>query len=144
MIKRQRFTIPFRLPSLNEYVAANRQNPHAGAKLKRETDEAIGWAIKAAHLHPIESPCIVCMVFHEANRKRDVDNVESAKKYIVDSLVKCDVLQGDSPRYVIGVPSYTDYREGASVDVSIIESEDTAVLHGMLRAGMQQLLNDAQ
>jgi len=137
---RQHFTIPFRLPSLNEYVAANRQNPHVGAKLKRETDEAIGWAIKAAHLQPVESPCIVCMIFHEPNRKRDVDNVESAKKYIVDSLVKMGVLKGDSPRYVIGVPSYTDYREGASVDVTIIESEDTAALDGMLRAGVEWMI----
>jgi hypothetical protein len=82
------------------------------------------------------------MIFHEANRKRDVDNVESAKKYLMDSLVKCGVLQGDSQRYVVGVPSYTDYRPGASVDVYIIEDEDTAALHGMLRAGLAILTEE--
>jgi hypothetical protein len=82
------------------------------------------------------------MIFHEANRKRDVDNVESAKKYLMDSLVKCGVLQGDSPKWVIGVPSYTDYRAGASVDVYIIEDEDTAALHGMLRAGLAILTEE--
>lgn len=138
-MKRQHFTIPFRLPSLNDYIAANRQNPYAGANLKKVTDASIGAEIMLHRIKRVDSPCIVCMVFHEANRKRDVDNIESGKKYILDALVKRAILQSDSPRHVIGVPSYTDYREAAGVDVTIIESDDTKALHEMLRAGMEQM-----
>jgi len=140
-MKRQHFTIPFRLPSLNEYIEQCRRNPHAGAKLKKETDEAIGWAIKMAHLQPVESPCIVCMVFQEGNRKRDVDNVESAKKYILDALTGYGVLHGDSPKWVMGEPSYTVYGDGAKVDVTIVEDADVDALRGLLRQGMDRLMD---
>lgn len=136
----QYFEIPFRLPSLNELIAANRKNPHVGAKLKTETDSAIMLVIKAAHLKPVKLPCIVHMYFLEPNRRRDVDNVESAKKYILDALVKSGVLQGDSPRYVVGDPSYTRYVEGdASVRVTIIEHEDEDFLRYKLRSSSDEI-----
>ena len=137
---RQRFTIPFRLPSLNEYVAANRRNPYQGAKLKKDTDESIRTVIRAAKLRHVESPCIVLMIFQEGDRRRDVDNVESAKKYALDALVTSGILHGDSPRWVIGVPSYTIYGDGCKVVVTIIESDDTSALLGMLHAGMEAVM----
>ena len=131
---RQKFVIPFTLPSLNDYVCECRQNAHAGAAFKRSTDDSIAWVIKPARLQPVKYPCLVLMVFTEPNRRRDVDNVESAKKYILDALVKCSVIQDDSPRWVVGVPSYTVYGERARVEVTIIESEDTDALRTLLRA----------
>lgn len=78
----QKLTIPFRLPSLNEYIDACRRNPHAGAALKERTDKAIMWEIRLAKMTPVENPCIVQMVFTGPNYRRDVDNVESAKKRV--------------------------------------------------------------
>lgn len=138
MIK-QHFTIPFRLPSLNDYVLACRSNPHAGAMFKRDTDASIGWAIKPAHLKPVANPCIVHMVFHEPNQRRDVDNVESAKKFILDALTGCSILQGDSPKWVVGVPSYTVYGDPAKVDVVIVESDNTEALRVMLHTAMIEI-----
>lgn len=130
----QYLEIPFRLPSLNEVNAANRNNRFAGAKLKRETDEALALVIKAAHLKPVQLPCIVHMTFEEPNRRRDVDNVESAKKFILDALVKSGVLQNDTPRYVVGSPAYTRYVDGgARVLVTIIEDENEERLRRKLR-----------
>lgn len=131
-MKVQHFTIPFRLPSLNEYIEQCRRNPHAGAKLKKDTDASIKWEIMAAKLQPVESPCIVRMVFTEPNRKRDVDNVESAKKYVLDALAGYGVLQGDSPKWVVGVPSYTEYGDRARVNVTIIEDADVEALRAMV------------
>ena len=135
-MKEQHFTIPFRLPSLNEYIEACRRNPHAGAKLKRNTDAGISAEIMAARIKPVTNPCIVQMVFTEGNRRRDVDNVESAKKYILDALTGNGTLQGDSPKWVVGVPSYTEYGSGAKVDVTIIENADSYALREMLRSPM--------
>lgn len=136
----QCFEIPFRLPSMNEIIAANRKNPHVGAKLKAETDSAIMLIVKAAHLKPVALPCIVHMLFLEPNRRRDVDNVESAKKFILDALVKSGILQGDSPKYVVGDPSYTRYGlGGACTRVTIIEHEDEDYLREKLQNASEEI-----
>ena len=134
MLVNQQFIIPFKLPGLNQVNAANRSNPYAGAKLKRNTDAAIAMVIKAAHLKPVQAPCIVHMTFMEPGR-RDTDNVESAKKFILDALVSTGILQNDAPKYVICAPSYTRYIKGggAQVIVTIIEDEDISALRQKLR-----------
>ena len=121
MINRQTFTIHFKLPSLNDYINACRRNKYAGAKMKRDIERNIGWEIKIDNIQSVASPCIVCMTFVEGNRKRDVDNVGSAKKYILDALVSNGILQGDSPRWVVAVPSFTVYDKAPRVIVELID-----------------------
>jgi hypothetical protein len=133
MINRQTFTIPFRLPSLNDYVNACRTHPQVGAKMKKSTECDISWVIKAAKVKPVTNPCIVCMTFVEPNRRRDCDNVESGKKYLLDALVSCGILQGDSPRYVIAVPSFTVYDKAPKVIVELLDSSDTDLLHALVK-----------
>lgn len=131
----QYLVIPFRLPGLNELVEANRRNRHIGAKLKRETDEMIQWTIRAARLKPVTLPCIVNIIFEEPSLRRDHDNVESARKFVLDALVKEGILKGDSPRYVIGSPTWTRITEngGARVLVTIIEDAKEEHLREKLR-----------
>lgn len=40
--------------------------------------------------------------WHERTKKRDADNIASAKKFILDALVKSGVLADDSRKYVKG------------------------------------------
>ena len=40
--------------------------------------------------------------WHERTKKRDADNIASAKKFILDALVKMRVLQDDSRKCVKG------------------------------------------
>ena len=130
----QSFEIPFRLPGLNEINRSNRTSRYVGAKLKSETDTALAYVIAGAKIQPVQQPCIVHMVFCEPNKRRDADNVESAKKFILDALVRCGVLQNDTPRHVVGSPSFTRYVEdGARVVVTIIESADAEELRKRLR-----------
>lgn len=139
----QYLTIPFRLPSLNEVIAASRTNPHVGAKLKRETEEKLLWEIKAARLKPVQLPCIVHMLFEEPNRRRDADNVESAKKFILDALVKAGILINDNPKHVLGSPSFTRYTDGAQVLVTIIEDEREGYLRSKLRRASETITEEA-
>ena len=132
MINRQTFTIHFKLPSLNDYINACRRNKYAGAKMKRDIERNIGWEIKIDNIQSVTNPCIVCMTFIEGNRKRDVDNVESAKKFIADSLVSCDILQGDSPKWVVAVPSFTVYDKAPRVIVELIDGNKDE-LHALVR-----------
>lgn len=45
-MKTARLIIPGKLPGLNEYIDAERENRHKGAKMRRQTEELIMWAAK--------------------------------------------------------------------------------------------------
>lgn len=98
------FKIEQRLPSMNELIAANRQNRYKGAKMKRETEEVIGQYIRIAKLRgtikPVSEPVEVYIEWHEKTKKRDCDNIQSAQKFILDALQKQGILINDSRRYV--------------------------------------------
>lgn len=101
---KQYFMIPMKLPSLNEYTAAQRSNKYMGAKFKRDIEEAIGWAIKQGKakgsLTKAEEPVDIVIDFYEKTKRRDVDNIQSSQKFILDAMVKNGILEDDSRRYV--------------------------------------------
>lgn len=99
-----KFIINTKLPSLNEVINQNRTNRYLAAKFKSEIEELIGWAIRNAqasgNLHPIKEPCYIDIEWHEATKRRDVDNIQSSQKFILDALVKNRILINDNRRYV--------------------------------------------
>lgn len=98
------FRIDTRLPSMNDWISANRANKYTGAKLKRETEETIGYFILAAkcrgQIAAVKVPVIIEIEWHESNKKRDADNIQSAQKFILDALQEQGILINDSRRYV--------------------------------------------
>ena len=98
------FTIDAQLPSLNEYTNACRSHWSKGAEFKSSIESLIGWSIKSAMskgtLKPIDKPCEVHIYWHEATRRRDVDNIQSAQKFILDALQHFKIIKNDSRRYV--------------------------------------------
>lgn len=110
--------IPMKLPSLNIYINECRKNKFAGAKMKADYEEAIGWFVK--RLTPIKKPCIIHFTWIEKTQKRDADNLTFGKKFILDAMVKCGVLPDDSRKWVKG---FTDtIKQGADYKV-IVEVE---------------------
>ena len=138
----QYLEIPFQLPSLNDLIAANRRNRFSGAELKKKTDDAIQMVIKQQRLIPVSLPCIVHILFDEPNRRRDVDNVESASKYILDALVKTGILVNDSPKYVIGAPTFTRYGKKGRVLVTIIEDDNEDCLRRKLKTASETITRE--
>lgn len=94
------FTIDGRLPSLNEYTRVNRRNRYEANKLKQKSQMDISIAIKNAHIKPIDEPIMLFIKWYEKDAKRDVDNIISAKKFILDALVNECVLKDDGRKYV--------------------------------------------
>lgn len=98
------FVIKAKLPSLNQVVEKNRANKYAGAKFKKDIEEVIGWAIKQAltmkKLKPVQRPCVIHIDWHEATKRRDVDNIQSSQKFVLDAMVQNGILINDSRRYV--------------------------------------------
>lgn len=97
-------SLPLRLHSLNEYIAACRRKPVIGAHMKRDDQNAVEWYIRSQlrGVH-IKAPVRMRYTWYEANRRRDLDNVSSyGRKVIQDALVECQVIKDDSWKQVIG------------------------------------------
>lgn len=92
--------IPIKLPGLNEYTAKNRANRHVGAKLKKDTENSIIPHLKS--LPKFTTPVRISFVWYEENKRRDLDNIAFAKKFILDALVKSGRLINDNQKYVQG------------------------------------------
>lgn len=92
------------LPSYNEYVDANRSHWSKGAKFKKTIDTQIGYEILRAKavkkLAPFSDPCVIYIEWHEKTKKRDVDNIQSAQKFILDALQIMKIIPNDSRRYI--------------------------------------------
>ena len=99
---RQRFEIPGKLPSLNDYVDVCRRNPYVGNKAKQRTQDEVMLAIKAARLKPMRAPVSVSFEWVEPDMRRDKDNISSAKKYILDALVESGVISNDNWKWIAG------------------------------------------
>ena len=101
-----RLHIDMKLPGLNEYTNANREHTQAGAAFKRKTEKDIAIFIQMARLKrelvPIKTPVRLRIEWHEKTARRDPDNIISAKKFILDALVKCGILPDDSQKYIKG------------------------------------------
>ena len=113
-----------RLDGLNEYTRACRSNKYAGAEMKK-TNEKIVTTHIVQQLKGIQFKGVVKLSFrwYEPNRKRDLDNIAVAKKFILDALVSNQVIFADSWKGVVG---FTDEffidKQNPRVEVDIEEA----------------------
>ncbi len=114
-----KIVIPFRLPSLNQYINECRKNKYAGANMKKTVDRDIGYYINK--LPKYESPIKIHFIWIEENKRRDLDNVCFAKKFILDSMVKAGKLKDDNRNFVTG---FTDTFEYGKTSKVILEIEE--------------------
>ncbi len=101
MVK-HKLVIPGVLPSLNEYIRAERGNRYHAASLKKQTEDMIAACI-AQQLRGVrfDGPVKITYTWYEENRKRDKDNIAFAKKFIQDALVKAGVLANDGWQEIV-------------------------------------------
>lgn len=92
--------IPYKLPSLNDYVYECRSNKFAGAKMKAQVEKDISWYINT--LPTYNKPIKIHFHWIEGNKRRDYDNICFAKKFILDCMVKCHKLKNDNRNWVTG------------------------------------------
>lgn len=120
-----RFEIHKRLPSLNDYIHKINRNRYAGNKFKQDIQNEIAWEIKAQlYGLKIKKPVIIYITWIEENKRRDVDNIYSAVKYIQDALVQMQVIKNDSKKYVVDVKHNIEYSKESKVIVELAEVEE--------------------
>lgn len=114
-------TIQGQLPNLNDYTKVCRTNKYAGAKMKKECEQIISCCIKAqiptAHF---DAPVEMHFRWYEPNKKRDLDNICFAKKFILDALVANAVIDNDDWKHIKGFTDefYVD-KENPRIEVDI-------------------------
>lgn len=99
-MKSYTFTIKGRLPGMNEIVAAAKKGrgcyqPYS--EMKREYTELVAWLVIKA---PKFNKPIIKIIWYEKNKRRDMDNVIAAKKFILDGLVEGGIIKDDSRKYI--------------------------------------------
>ena len=119
---KQEIEIRMKMPGLNEYTNANRRNRYAGAKMKKDTENEIMWYI--SKLPRFEHPIEIEFLWVEENKRRDLDNVAFAKKFILDAMVKAGKLKDDNRRCVTAFRDRFAYGKEAKVILTIRESEE--------------------
>lgn len=117
------FTIPLRLPGINEYQNACRRHPIQGAMMKKKWMQAV-----MVYLTPVEKlswPAQFEIIYTEPNKKRDIDNVIGfGSKVILDSFVKAGFLPDDGPSYVNKIDSQILYADEPMIEVLVKEQGD--------------------
>lgn len=121
----QRFEIPGRLGSLNDYILKCRANPHTGNNYKHSQQGLIIEYIR--DLQRVECyPLEISFYFYEKNAKRDIDNVAGwAHKCILDALVKAGIIENDGWKQIRSIRDYFEIdRENPRIVVILKERGD--------------------
>lgn len=118
-----RVEIPLKLPSCNEYINECRKNKYAGARMKREIEKNIGFFLIG--IPKFEKPIKIKFTWIEGNKRRDLDGICFAKKFILDAMVKYGKLTDDNRRYVT---AFTDEFEYGKETKVILEIEEIKII----------------
>lgn len=114
-------TIPGRLTSLNQYVAAERGSKWKAATIKaddtgRVAKAALSSGVGGVLVYPVD----VTLNHHRTDRRTDPDNVAFCIKFILDGLVAAGVLRNDTPKEIASIKHNFFYGD-ADVDENFIE-----------------------
>ena len=79
----------------------------------------VGWYINL--LPEYKNPIKIHFIWVEENKRRDLDNVCFAKKFILDSMVKAGKLKDDNRNCVVGFEDSFEYADESKVILEIEE-----------------------
>jgi hypothetical protein len=117
----QRFTIPGRLPGMNEIIAAAKQHHQVYAKEKKALTHKAMVLARAAGLRRVQRPCCVRFNWFEENKRRDQDNICAGAKFILDGLQDAGILPTDGWQGINGLEHrfYVD-KENPRIEVELM------------------------
>ena len=114
--------INMKLPSLNEYVNICRTNKYKASRFKQNLEDDIGMFI--GRLPRYEKAVTIHFHWIEGNKRRDLDNICFAKKFILDALVKFGKLRDDNRKCFTSFTYTFEYGEEKKVILEIEEVND--------------------
>ena len=118
-LKKVTCEIQMRLPSANEYIRVCRKNKYCASEFKKSVEDDILMFI--SRLPRFENPVEIHFHWVEENKKRDLDNICFAKKFILDAMVKAGKLKDDNRKCVTAFTDTFSYDKESKVILTIKE-----------------------
>jgi len=98
----QRLIIPCELPDLNRVIAESKRHWSKYAATKKQHTAMVA-ALARRQLRPVRRGQVhLSCVWYCKNKRRDPDNIASAKKFIIDGLVEAGILENDGWSQISG------------------------------------------
>lgn len=117
-----KYEINMKLPSLNDYTRWCRSNKFLAANYKAKIEQEIGCFL--TEMPKWTKPIRIHFTWVEGNKKRDLDNVCFAKKFILDSMVKHGKLKDDNRKCVTAFTDSFEYGDKTKVILEVEECEN--------------------
>ena len=121
-----KIVIPFTLPGLNDYIAAERQHRQKAAKMKREWQSHVLMILRRQLRRPLKEPVTMHYLWVEKDRRRDKDNISSfGRKVIQDALVQGHYLRNDGWNNIVRFSDdFTVDKARPRIVIEIKEADD--------------------
>ncbi len=113
------YEINMKLPSLNDYIRVCRCNKFQAAKFKADIEREIGYYL--TKMPKWDNPIKIHFTWIEGDKKRDLDNICFAKKFILDAMVKSQKLKDDNRKCVTAFTDSFEYGKETKVILEIEE-----------------------
>lgn len=96
--------IPLPLSSMNEYSDAQRTHWTKGHKVKKtNTYYCQVHVLKAMNKGVVfNTPCKIKFTWIVPNKRKDADNIASAKKFILDGMQQAKLIENDNLNHITG------------------------------------------
>lgn len=117
-----KYVINMKLPSLNDYTRWCRGNKYVAAKKKAEIEREI--ALYLTNMPKWNNPIKIHFHWIEGNKRRDLDNICFAKKFILDSMVKSNHLKDDNRKCVYAFKDTFEYGRETKVILEVVECKN--------------------
>jgi len=108
------------LPTLNQYINAERTNRFMAAKMKKDAEKDLLWQLKAYKFR-LEGKYRFHFTWYRKNSRTDPDNICAARKFVMDSLVKSGVLLDDKWKHVKGFSDEFEVSNDTGIKIEIVE-----------------------
>lgn len=116
-----KYVIDMKLPSLNDYIDVCRSNKYQASKYKKDLENQIGLFL--TKMPKYTKPIKIHFTWIEGNKKRDLDNIAFAKKFILDAMQKFGKLENDNRKYVYAFTDSFEYGKETKVILEIEEQD---------------------
>ena len=116
-----KFEIDMKLPSLNDYTSWCRKSKFEANRYKAKIEQQIGYCL--LNMPKWTKPVKIHFHWIEGNKKRDLDNICFAKKFILDAMVKYGKLKDDNRKCVTAFTDTFEYGKTTKVILEIEEVE---------------------
>lgn len=114
------------LIGLNEYINLCRRNRYQAAKKKKDIEDSLIIEIlQQSKGKKISRQADFHFFWYIKNKKQDPDNICFAKKFILDAIVKADLIKNDGWNEVKGfTDSFFVDKSNPRIEVEILEWEE--------------------